>query len=66
MSFENREEKDYKRIHEFINRCKKMVEVPEEVDNEDLVFPHARIVNMVREKTEEGQYVRKSDRKSVV
>ncbi len=36
-----------------------MVEVPEEVEKGDLAFPHSRIVSMVREKTQEGQYVRK-------
>ncbi|MFB6265569.1 MAG: hypothetical protein ABEI07_00620 [Candidatus Nanohaloarchaea archaeon] len=37
-----------------------MVEVPDEVDKDDLAFPHSRIVNMVRDETKEGQYVRKS------
>lgn len=38
-----------------------MVEVPEEeLGKDDLPFPHSRIVNMVREETADGQYVRKS------
>ncbi|MCJ7478812.1 MAG: hypothetical protein MUP63_01380 [Candidatus Nanohaloarchaeota archaeon QJJ-7] len=37
-----------------------MVDVPDEVDKEDLAFPHSRIVNMVRDETKDGQYVRKS------
>ncbi|MFB6265600.1 MAG: hypothetical protein ABEI07_00775, partial [Candidatus Nanohaloarchaea archaeon] len=37
-----------------------MVQVPDDIDNDDLPFPHSRIVNMVREETKEGQYVRKS------
>ncbi|MDY6776659.1 MAG: hypothetical protein SVQ76_00975 [Candidatus Nanohaloarchaea archaeon] len=37
-----------------------MVQVPDDIDNDDLPFPHSRVVNMVREETKEGQYVRKS------
>ncbi len=38
-----------------------MVEVPDdELGKDDLPFPHSRIVNMVREETADGQYVRKS------
>ncbi|MDY6789128.1 MAG: hypothetical protein SVV03_04155 [Candidatus Nanohaloarchaea archaeon] len=37
-----------------------MVEVPDDVEKKDLAFPHSRIVNMVRDETREGQYVRKS------
>ncbi len=36
-----------------------MVLIPEKVDKDNLAFPHARIVNMVRSKTREGQFVRK-------
>lgn len=36
-----------------------MVHVPEDTEVKDLPFPHARIVDMVREETAEGQYVRK-------
>lgn len=37
-----------------------MVEVPdEELGKDDLPFPHSRIVNMIREETADGQYVRK-------
>lgn len=37
-----------------------MVEVPDDKEKKDLLFPHARIVNLVRGSTKEGQYVRKS------
>ncbi len=37
-----------------------MVEVPDDIEKSDLLFPHARIVDMVRSETQEGQYVRKS------
>ncbi len=37
-----------------------MVNVPDDIEKTDLLFPHARIVKLVREKTKEGQYVRKS------
>ncbi|MCJ7450438.1 MAG: hypothetical protein MUP58_01725 [Candidatus Nanohaloarchaeota archaeon QJJ-9] len=37
-----------------------MVEVPDEVDKNDLAFPHSRIVNMIRSETDDGQYVRSS------
>ena len=37
-----------------------MVEVPDDIEKKDLLFPHARIVNLIRNKTKEGQYVRKS------
>ncbi|MDY6778303.1 MAG: hypothetical protein SVU32_06545 [Candidatus Nanohaloarchaea archaeon] len=36
-----------------------MVQVPDDVDKDDLAFPHSRIVDMVRSETGEGQYVRK-------
>jgi uncharacterized protein (UPF0297 family) len=36
-----------------------MVEVPEDIDKNDLAFPHSRIVDMIRSETREGQYVRK-------
>ncbi|PSH02485.1 MAG: hypothetical protein BRC26_00325 [Nanohaloarchaea archaeon QH_8_44_6] len=35
-----------------------MVEVPEDTEVEDLPFTHARIKRMIREKADEGQYVR--------
>ena len=35
-----------------------MVEVPEDVEIDDLPFTHARVKRMVREKADEGQYVR--------
>jgi hypothetical protein len=35
-----------------------MVNVPEDVEVSDLPFTHARIKRMVREKADEGQYVR--------
>lgn len=35
-----------------------MVNVPEDTEVSDLPFTHARIKRMVREKAEEGQYVR--------
>ncbi len=37
-----------------------MVEVPDDIEKKELAFPHSRIVNMVRDETGEGQYVRKS------
>ncbi len=37
-----------------------MVKVPDDIDNDDLPFPHSRVVNMVRSETADGQYVRKS------
>ncbi|MDY6769632.1 MAG: hypothetical protein SVU88_01530 [Candidatus Nanohaloarchaea archaeon] len=37
-----------------------MVQVPDDIENDDLAFPHSRIVNMVRAETKDGQYVRKS------
>lgn len=38
-----------------------MVDIPEdELGKDDLPFPHSRIVNMVRQETADGQYVRKS------
>lgn len=37
-----------------------MVEVPDDIDTKDLPFPHSRVVNMVREETADGQYVRKT------
>lgn len=37
-----------------------MVQVPDDLEKGDLLFPHARIVNLIRDKTDEGQYVRKS------
>lgn len=36
-----------------------MVEVPDDIEKSDLAFPHSRIVDMIREETDEGQYVRK-------
>ena len=35
-----------------------MVEVPDDVEVSELPFTHARIKRMVREKADEGQYVR--------
>jgi hypothetical protein len=35
-----------------------MVEVPENTEIEDLPFTHARVKRMIREKADEGQYVR--------
>ena len=35
-----------------------MVEVPEDTEVEDLPFTHARIKRMIREKADDGQYVR--------
>jgi len=35
-----------------------MVNIPEEVEVSDLPFTHARVKRMVREKADEGQYVR--------
>ncbi len=35
-----------------------MVDVPEDVEVSELPFTHARIKRMVREKADEGQYVR--------
>lgn len=35
-----------------------MVNVPEDTEIEDLPFTHARIKRMIREKADEGQYVR--------
>ncbi|MDY6771033.1 MAG: hypothetical protein SV186_03695 [Candidatus Nanohaloarchaea archaeon] len=37
-----------------------MVEVPDDIEKSELAFPHSRIVNMIRDRTDEGQYVRKS------
>ncbi len=37
-----------------------MVEVPDDIEKKDLLLPHARVVDLVRENTKEGQYVRKS------
>ncbi len=37
-----------------------MVVIPENVNKDDLAFPHARIVDMIRSKTREGQFVRKN------
>ncbi len=36
-----------------------MVNVPEKTEITDLPFPHARIVQLIRDKAREGQYVRK-------
>ncbi|MFB6144347.1 MAG: hypothetical protein ABEJ98_03480 [Candidatus Nanohaloarchaea archaeon] len=35
-----------------------MVEVPEDVEIDDLPFTHARVKRMVRDEADEGQYVR--------
>lgn len=35
-----------------------MVDVPEDIEIDDLPFTHARVKRMVREKAAEGQYVR--------